>query len=453
MHANWPEEAVSVESSDDIEKDQESQAERIPEAGIPQTPSIFTSFSDCLRSFRQLFLALSKKSSRVVILQQVKVPDVLDEYGRLKIWGDQTKATLPEKSRGSLDDTLRNESNLKVIVLNILRRLQTQLGQAIPIAERTYRESLTSDQDSISSVSADSDTSSGDEGSPRKVRVSKISVLVSHIFEQVRSLYHLSVLLRRPGVGDRYIHSIPKGQGNISRIGMSQYDYAHVQQKVRQWRGESKSSFGACNEQESVTTLADIQRREIVKNDLLDKTDTLCHRLSRANTRRREQLKYWIRNPDIREVAVSDESIRLKKLVTMGPTRVEAVEESGNQAPVIKEPKAATIGFEKMERSTTSKQSFSAVTRSTVDDSKTQSNRPRTTYAQSVVGTKRSNRVPDLPKYLKPKPASACAICRDGLNSTSDRLCCHGNQNPNFECPYCHLNLRRATMEDRQNWK
>ena len=189
---------------------------------VESRPSaICTLFSKCLDSYRQFILALNHENCRAVCLQQVELPAILNEYGRLKIWGDQTRASLPEKSPGSLDDTLKNESSLKDVVLNILRRLQAQLGQAIPIAERAYEKSLGSDQDSVSSISADSDSSSKDEGSLPKVRVSKISVLVSHIFEQVRSLYHLSMLLRRPTVGYRYIHSKPKGEETSSQMSMS----------------------------------------------------------------------------------------------------------------------------------------------------------------------------------------------------------------------------------------
>lgn len=445
--------ALLEESSNGTGGGHESDADKIVRSGVSRMPTICASFSDCLSLFRQFILALSHEDCRAVCLQQVKLPAVLDEYGRLKIWGDQAKASLPEKSRGSLDDTLKNESNLKDIVLNILGRLQAQLDQAIPIAKRAYEKLLGSDQDSVSSVSVDSD-SSEDVGSLPKVRVSKISVLVSHIIEQVRSLYHLSMLLRRPTIGDRYIHSKMKGEGNSSRTIMSQYDHNHVREKVRQWHGQSKSSVGGHNEQESVTTLIDTQHREVVDSNLLDESEILYHRLSRANTRRREQLKYWLHNPDKPEVAVTDESLQTTKPVPIKTeVRFEAAGESKSQVATIKPPKAATTGLNKPDQSTTSKQSFSTVARSAVYDRKTQSGRPRTEYAKSTVGAKQSNRVPDLPKSSKLKPACDCLSHHNDLNSTSDCPHCHGNQSPRFECPYCHLSLRTESMEDRQNWK
>ena len=89
--------------------------------------SLSASFSQCLASYKRFLLALSKENCRAVHLQQVNLPEILEEYGRLKIWGDQTKATLPEKARGSLDDILRNDASLKDVVFDILCRLRAQL--------------------------------------------------------------------------------------------------------------------------------------------------------------------------------------------------------------------------------------------------------------------------------------------------------------------------------------
>ncbi|KAF7505310.1 hypothetical protein GJ744_001013 [Endocarpon pusillum] len=428
-----------------------SGAERIVGSGVSQKPGICITFSNCLGLFRQFILALGHENCRVVCLQQVKLPAVLDEYGRLKIWGDQIKASLPEKSRGSLDDTLKNEPKLKGVVLNILCRLQAQLDQAIPIAKRTYQKSLGSDQDSVSSVSADSDSAPNDEDFLPKARVSKISVLVSHIFEQVRSLYHLSMLLHRPTITDRYIRSKPKGERNSNQMSMSKYDYFHVREKVRQWLGQSKSSFGGCNERESATTLIDIQYREIEDNNLLSESEIIYHRLSRANTRRREQLTYWLRNPDKPCVVVPDEPRQISEPMPM--KRVATAGESKSQMTTIKQPKAATTGLDKPVQSTTSKQSFSIVARSAIDDTKTRSGQPRTVYAQSTVGPRRSIRVPDLPVSAKLKPASSCPFCHNELTSTYDCPFCHVNHCPKFECPYCHLSLQTEIMEVRQVWK
>lgn len=48
---------------------------------------------------------------------------MLEEYGRFRIWAQQTGAALPAEARGSLDGTLRNNSQLRGVVLDILSRL------------------------------------------------------------------------------------------------------------------------------------------------------------------------------------------------------------------------------------------------------------------------------------------------------------------------------------------
>jgi hypothetical protein len=157
------------------------------------TGCISTSFDGCLRSFRQFILHLGRENCRPIRLKQLVLPTVLDIYGQFRIWGDQTKANWPADARGSLDLALRNNKGTKDVVLNILRRLQAQLGQAIPIARKVYDDTLGTDQDSTSSLSSESDASSEEEGCSVSLpfKTSKIAVLMQHISEQIRALQHL----------------------------------------------------------------------------------------------------------------------------------------------------------------------------------------------------------------------------------------------------------------------
>lgn len=91
--------------------------------------SLSESYIECIQSFGKFVLALDEKDCRVIHLEQVDLPEILEEYGRIKIWGDQTKADLPARARGSLDDTLRHEDELKCLVQAILMRLRGILGQ------------------------------------------------------------------------------------------------------------------------------------------------------------------------------------------------------------------------------------------------------------------------------------------------------------------------------------
>lgn len=92
-------------------------------------PSISELYGECIQSFGRFLLALSEEDCCVIRLEQVRLPEILDEYGRTKIWGDQTKADLPARARGSLDDTLRHDDELKHLVQAILMRLRALLGQ------------------------------------------------------------------------------------------------------------------------------------------------------------------------------------------------------------------------------------------------------------------------------------------------------------------------------------
>lgn len=126
------------------------------------TPSLSKLYGECLQLFRSFLLALSMENCCTIRLEQVHLPELLEEYGRTMIWGDQTKADLPAGARGSLDDTLRHDDELKHLVQAILMRLRALLVKAIPIAERKYDPDEGSDHDSISSVSTDSNSDSDD---------------------------------------------------------------------------------------------------------------------------------------------------------------------------------------------------------------------------------------------------------------------------------------------------
>lgn len=99
-------------------------------SSTPADPaSLSELFGTCMDAFRKLLLALGEEDCRVVRLEQVHLPAILEEYGRAKIWGDQTKADLPARTRGSLDDTLRHDDDLKQLVRGVFMRLSALLVQ------------------------------------------------------------------------------------------------------------------------------------------------------------------------------------------------------------------------------------------------------------------------------------------------------------------------------------
>lgn len=99
-------------------------------SSAPADPaSLCESYQKCIDAFRTFILALGEDSCRVIHLEQVHLPDILDQYGRAKIWGDQSRADLPARARGSLDDVLRHEESLKKTVRGIFVRLERVLDE------------------------------------------------------------------------------------------------------------------------------------------------------------------------------------------------------------------------------------------------------------------------------------------------------------------------------------
>jgi hypothetical protein len=91
--------------------------------------SIFNSFECSVQNFSTFLLLLHREDCQATRLQHVNFTSILEEFGRLKIWGDQTKADYPPRARGSLDDTLRHDSELKELVKGILSRVRVLIRE------------------------------------------------------------------------------------------------------------------------------------------------------------------------------------------------------------------------------------------------------------------------------------------------------------------------------------
>ncbi|RYP52482.1 hypothetical protein DL768_002309 [Monosporascus sp. mg162] len=368
--------------------------------------SLSESYQECIDLFGRFVLALCEEGCGVISLKQVRFPDILEEYGRTQIWGDQTKAVLPARARGSLDDTLRHDDELKYLVEDILARLSALLRQATSIARKKYGPVVGSEHDSISSAGTDSDFSSDDIGECQSRRAPKICLLVQQIFEQIRSLFDLSSLLRRPNIADEYISSIPSKSDSAAlgdsdtlplSVGFSSSDENHVLEKVLQWRGLTKSSRSFEFEDENVAAIGKAPTSARIEDTLW-----FCQRLARANTRRREQLQYWIDHPcDSKQDATN-----VTQRETLNPAQIPV----SHQGP----------------KSALSKQSFSTAAISAFLDTRMDV-RPRAVYAPTVIGQSRSNYVPDPP------------------NTENGKV--------TFSCPYCGTMLDSTEAQNRQSWK
>lgn len=280
--------------------------------------------------------------------------------------------------------------------------MRTNVATATPIADRKHNPARDADQDSVSSVS-DSDCSTDNEGEPQCRKIPKIRLFLNQIKEQIRSLYEISSLLRRPTVTDKFIHSkkadleastLP-GLDNIDLSAAFQsFDSDHILEKMRRWR-----SFGASPKRDHLSEEGAALVGNVFSFQEMEDVGWFCRRLAKANTRRREQLGYWEDHPYNLKPTVTDDSLNETALKRSDP----------NEKPM----------------SVLSKQSFSTVALSDVHDTRTNI-RPRTVYAPTVIGQDRAISVPWIPK------------------TRDDEM--------TFPCPYCGMTLESRGMT-RQLWK
>lgn len=93
-----------------------------------ERPALSVSYSKCVELYKRFLALLGKQNCRIIRLEQANVGKILEEYGRLQIWGEQTRAALPERTRGSLDDAIRNDDSLKDAVDSVLMQLSRHLS-------------------------------------------------------------------------------------------------------------------------------------------------------------------------------------------------------------------------------------------------------------------------------------------------------------------------------------
>lgn len=75
-----------------------------------------------LETFREFLVTCSRASN---VKQDADLAKLLDEYGRLKIWVEQTGSGLRE--RGSLDESLKDDPDLRDAVASTLQQLKIQI--------------------------------------------------------------------------------------------------------------------------------------------------------------------------------------------------------------------------------------------------------------------------------------------------------------------------------------
>ncbi|KAK8003110.1 hypothetical protein PG989_002829 [Apiospora arundinis] len=158
---------------------------------------------------------------------------LLAEFGRFRIWTEQTGAAL--RGKDSLDDTLQKDAQLRSSIIETFQQIKELLRVAMEMS--SYSTSGTSALDlSEELLTSDSDYSehtgiSNEEVARSRPKVTRLSLAMSHIHEQIGLLYHHSAMLRRPRIGGRYLHS----RSNKDQSDIPYWEISHVRQKLEQW--------------------------------------------------------------------------------------------------------------------------------------------------------------------------------------------------------------------------
>ena len=113
---------------------------------------------------------------------------------------------------------------------------------ALPIASLKFGDTIKSEDESSSNPDLDSNSEYSSDSSEdsnaitkhlsTRERPPKIAVLMTHIQGQIKLLYHLDTLLRRPRLSGRYLKSTNE---NCQASLLEMYDYAHIEEKQRLW--------------------------------------------------------------------------------------------------------------------------------------------------------------------------------------------------------------------------
>ncbi|PVH93565.1 hypothetical protein DM02DRAFT_733037 [Periconia macrospinosa] len=365
---------------------------------IPKPPQeISQCYGRCVSRFKELLALLSHPTDSISSPNEFNTSKALDQYVRLRTWGEESRAVLPTAARGSLDDRLRKNTTLKPMVTAKLIKPALRVHEGREVDSKTLGSSGSEDSDSTESSS---EMDSVDRNVPIPPLKRTSTKIFRNIHEDIDSLYQVLLMISRPDFGRHYIHSSNTDDADSTMLNYVDFDVRHVEDKIRSWERGNSSSNSEVN----------VIARDSSKPPNLHEGNILAQRLGKANTKRREQLKHWSKHPDQAPASHT----------------TDATEKSEDFAASQDTPNANSASIPSA-RSVVTTNTFSTVAVSDVFETGTIGGPPRTIYTDSTVGTQRSNRVPQVP--------------RTSL------------QQPQFECPFCHLLLDSTRMQNRQEWK
>ncbi|KAG9958486.1 hypothetical protein KCU61_g8278, partial [Aureobasidium melanogenum] len=261
--------------------------------------------------------------------------------------------------------------------------------------EQTERYSSTTDvkieDEEYSSLSDESDAAQEDLDAVWELRFRRT---IDSISEAIRSLYRVSVLLRRPRKFSNSLSSSNSTMHSHSPL-RATLDYAHISERMRSWRRLTRQPEVGGDEGHLATDDKNQSRKEDEQQEIAG-IAFLYQRFTWANLSRRKQIDYWTKHPDEPEIPI-------RSMKAFGKTS----QQKGKSI-------AATPT------------SVSVIAESALGDN-TEGGQLRTVYAESAVGRSNTTRVPDVPKCSK--------------------------NDPYFECPFCHVILNSELMQEKKIWE
>ena len=99
-----------------------------PTSEEPGARDLATLFGKCIQKFKHLLFALRAPRPS---LDPKLVERALDRYARLRIWGHDFRAEIPDRARSSLGERLRDKPGVRHQLVGILETLNKQLALGI----------------------------------------------------------------------------------------------------------------------------------------------------------------------------------------------------------------------------------------------------------------------------------------------------------------------------------
>jgi hypothetical protein len=99
----------------------------VPGPSSTTQDNIDQAYTQCLNNLKDLIVQLTHESNDNFHRDERDLPRALEAYGRLRTWGEDSRAALPAGSRGSLDHSLRQDDKMRNTFVKILAKIQRQV--------------------------------------------------------------------------------------------------------------------------------------------------------------------------------------------------------------------------------------------------------------------------------------------------------------------------------------